>query len=319
MAAPPPVRPVAADEPSGGSTGLAAMSIDVEDWFQVENLRRVVPRATWQARQLRVEKTMERMLQVMADRGVRSTCFVLGSVAERVPALVRRISEAGHEIASHGYDHELIHESDPASFRIDVERSKSLLEDMSNQEVLGYRAPSFSLTDWALPILRDAGYQYDSSLFPTTLSHSRYGKPPVLRQSGPVTHVDGLTEVSLSCLTFRDHALPWAGGGYFRLIPYPVFKRGVKRILSSGSPYVFYIHPWELDGGQPRLTGLKRSERMRHYLNIEKTESRWSSLLRDFEWVTIADIVSVHRVGNGSVGSSVSPAVPADTPSRRRA
>jgi polysaccharide deacetylase family protein (PEP-CTERM system associated) len=313
MAAPPPVRPVAADEPSGGSTGLAAMSIDVEDWFQVENLRRVVPRATWQARQLRVEKTMERMLQVMADRGVRSTCFVLGSVAERVPALVRRISEAGHEIASHGYDHELIHESDPASFRIDVERSKSLLEDMSNQEVLGYRAPSFSLTDWALPILRDAGYQYDSSLFPTTLSHSRYGKPPVLRQSGPVT------EVSLSCLTFRDHALPWAGGGYFRLIPYPVFKRGVKRILSSGSPYVFYIHPWELDGGQPRLTGLKRSERMRHYLNIEKTESRWSSLLRDFEWVTIADIVSVHRVGNGSVGSSVSPAVPADTPSRRRA
>jgi len=303
MAAASPVGPVAADEPSGGSTGLAAMSIDVEDWFQVENLRRVVPRATWQARQLRVEKTMERMLQVMADRGVRSTCFVLGSVAERVPALVRRISEAGHEIASHGYDHELIHESDPASFRIDVERSKSLLEDISNQEVRGYRAPSFSLTDWALPILRDAGYEYDSSLFPTTLSHSRYGRPPVLRQSGPVTHVDGLTEVSLSCLTFRDHALPWAGGGYFRLIPYPVFKRGVKRILSSGNPYVFYIHPWELDSGQPRLTGLKRSERMRHYLNIEKTESRWSSLLRDFAWVTIADLVAAHRAANRSGGT----------------
>jgi len=303
MAAASPVGPVAADEPSGGSTGLAAMSIDVEDWFQVENLRRVVPRATWQARQLRIEKTMERMLQVMADRGVRSTCFVLGSVAERVPALVRRISEAGHEIASHGYDHELIHESDPASFRIDVERSKSLLEDISNQEVRGYRAPSFSLTDWALPILRDAGFEYDSSLFPTTLSHSRYGRPPVLRQSGPVTHVDGLTEVSLSCLTFRDHALPWAGGGYFRLIPYPVFKRGVKRILSSGNPYVFYIHPWELDSGQPRLTGLKRSERMRHYLNIEKTESRWSSLLRDFEWVTIADLVAAHRAANRSGGT----------------
>jgi polysaccharide deacetylase family protein (PEP-CTERM system associated) len=319
MAATSPVRPVATDEPSAGSIGLAAMSIDVEDWFQVENLRRVVPRATWRARQLRVEKTMERMLQVMADRGVRSTCFVLGSVAERVPALVRRISEAGHEIASHGYDHELIHESDPASFRTDVARSKSLLESISNQEVRGYRAPSFSLTHWALPILRDAGYEYDSSLFPTTLSHSRYGIPTVLRQSGPVTHVDGLTEVSLSCLTFRDHALPWAGGGYFRLIPYPVFKRGVKRILSSGNPYVFYIHPWELDGGQPRLNGLKRSERIRHYLNIEKTESRWSSLLRDFEWVTIADIVSAHRAGNGSGGTLVSPAVPADMPSRRRA
>ena len=236
MAATSPVRPVAADETGGGSVGLAAMSIDVEDWFQVENLRRVVPRDTWQARQLRVEKTMERMLQVMADRGVRSTCFVLGSVAERVPDLIRRISEAGHEIASHGYEHELIHESDPASFRIDVERSKSLLEDISNQEVRGYRAPSFSLTDWALPILRDAGYQYDSSLFPTTVSHSRYGRPPALRQSGPVTRVDGLTEVSLSCLTFRQHAFPWAGGGYFRLIPYPVFKRGVKRILRSGKP-----------------------------------------------------------------------------------
>lgn len=303
MAATSPVRPVAADEPGGGSSGLAAMSIDVEDWFQVENLRRVVPRDTWRARQLRVEKTMDRMLQVMADRGVRSTCFVLGSIAERVPALVRRISKAGHEVASHGYDHELIHESDPASFRIDAERSKSLLEDISNQEVRGYRAPSFSLTDWALPILRDAGYEYDSSLFPTTLSHSRYGRPQVLRQSGPVTRVDGLTEVSLSCLTFRDHAFPWAGGGYFRLIPYPVFKRGVKRILSSGKPYVFYIHPWELDGGQPRLTGLKRSERMRHYLNIEKTESRWSSLLRDFEWITIADLVSAHRTRHGSGGT----------------
>lgn len=303
MAATSPVRPVAADETGGGSVGLAAMSIDVEDWFQVENLRRVVPRDTWQARQLRVEKTMERMLQVMADRGVRSTCFVLGSVAERVPDLIRRISEAGHEIASHGYEHELIHESDPASFRIDVERSKSLLEDISNQEVRGYRAPSFSLTDWALPILRDAGYQYDSSLFPTTVSHSRYGRPPALRQSGPVTRVDGLTEVSLSCLTFRQHAFPWAGGGYFRLIPYPVFKRGVKRILRSGKPYVFYIHPWELDRDQPRLAGLRRSERIRHYLNIEKTESRWSALLRDFEWVTVADLVSAHSARNGRDGT----------------
>ena len=303
MAATSPVRPVAAAEARGSSVGLAAMSIDVEDWFQVENLRRVVPRDTWQARQLRVEKTMERMLQVMADRGVRSTCFVLGSVAERVPDLVRRISEAGHEVASHGYDHELIHESDPASFRSDVERSKSLLEDISNHQVRGYRAPSFSLTEWALPILRDAGYEYDSSLFPTTVSHSRYGRPPALRQSGPVTRVKGLTEVSLSCLTFREHAFPWAGGGYFRLIPYPIFKRGVKRILSSGAPYVFYIHPWELDGGQPRLTGLRRSERIRHYLNIEKTESRWSSLLRDFEWVTIAELVSADRAGNGSDGT----------------
>lgn len=278
---------------------VAAMSIDVEEWFQVENLRRVVPRDSWQSRQFRVEKKMDRMLGLMADHGVRSTCFILGSVAERIPDLVRRIAHAGHEVASHGYDHELIHESDPASFRADVGRSKTLLEDISGQAVRGYRAPSFSLTDWALPILRDTGFEYDSSLFPTSVSHARYGRPPVLRRSDPVTHVDGLTEVSLSCLTVRDRALPWAGGGYFRLIPYPVFKRGVKRILASGKPYVFYIHPWELDSGQPRLSGLKRSERMRHYLNLEKTESRWSSLLRDFDWTAIADLVAAHRADHG--------------------
>lgn len=278
------------------------MSIDVEDWFHVENLRRVVPRDTWRTRELRVEKSMDRMLQMMAEHGVRSTCFVLGWVAERAPQLVRRIAEAGHEIASHGYDHKLIHESDPASFRLDIERSKKLLEDLSGQVVRGYRAPSFSLTDWALPVLEEAGFEYDSSLFPTTISHSRYGRPAALGQGQPVMRYRGLTEVSLSCLPFGARALPWAGGGYFRLIPYPVFKRGVKRILNSGTPYVFYIHPWELDRDQPRLDGLKRGERFRHYLNIEKTESRWASLLRDFNWVPIADLVSGYQNFNGSGG-----------------
>lgn len=287
-----------ASKAGGGSGPNAAMSIDVEEWFHVENLRRVVPRDTWHKQQLRVEKSMDRMLQMMAEWGVRSTCFVLGSVAERTPQLVRRITEAGHEIASHGYDHELIHESEPARFRSDVERSKKLLEDISNQDVRGYRAPSFSLTDWALPILQEVGFEYDSSLFPTTISHSRYGRPAGPRQSHPVMRHDGLTEVSLSCLTLGARALPWAGGGYFRLIPYPAFKLGVKRILSSGKPYVFYIHPWELDRDQPRLDGLTRSERMRHYLNIEKTESRWNSLLRDFSWVTIGDLVSDYRDGS---------------------
>lgn len=280
------------------------MSIDVEDWFHVENLRRVVPRDTWHSRQLRVERTMDRMLQMMAEWGVHSTCFVLGSVAERAPQLVRCIAEAGHEIASHGYDHELIHESDPISFRVDVERSKQLLEDISSRQVRGYRAPSFSVTDWALPILQDVGYEYDSSHFPTTIAHSRYGRPSALRQAHPVATHGGLTEVSLSCLHLGAHALPWAGGGYFRLIPYPAFKLGVRRILKSGKPYVFYIHPWELDAGQPRVSGLKRSERLRHYLNIERTEARWKSLLRDFRWGTIAELVSSHRETVENVRSS---------------
>jgi polysaccharide deacetylase family protein (PEP-CTERM system associated) len=293
------------------------MSIDVEEWFQVENLRRVIPRDAWPDQESRVEKAMDRMLQLMADRDVRATCFILGSVAERAPGLVRRIAEAGHEIASHGYSHELVHESGPASFRADIERSKELLEDISGQAVRGYRAPSFSLTDWAIPILEDVGFEYDSSLFPTTIAHSRYGKPASLKQNtGPVVRHGGLTEVSLSCLTLRSHALPWAGGGYFRLIPYPMFRRGVKRILGSGKPYVFYIHPWELDAGQPRVNGLTRKERIRHYLNIEKTESRWVSLLRDFRWHTIAELLSHHAEGSaraegGSHGRSVAAAVTA--------
>ena len=273
---------------------------------------------------------MDRMLQAMAEHGVRSTCFVLGSIAERAPQLVRRIAEAGHEIASHGYDHELVHESDKTAFRVDAVRSKELLENVSGQKVRGYRAPSFSVTDWALPILRDVGYEYDSSHFPTTIGHSRYGKPAVLRDTAPIATHDGLTEVGLSCLHLGARALPWAGGGYFRLIPYPAFKLGVKRILRSGKPYVFYIHPWELDAGQPRVDGLRRSQRFRHYLNIERTEARWTALLRDFRWSTIADLVESHReavdgepgtdseVGSGRQGvntaDGVSPRARADTP-----
>ncbi|HET9460865.1 MAG TPA: XrtA system polysaccharide deacetylase [Gaiellaceae bacterium] len=302
------------------------MSIDVEDWFHVENLRRAVPRETWPTLQLRVERSMDRMLHVMDDLGVRSTCFVLGSVAERAPQLVRRIAEAGHEIASHGYDHEMIHESDEATFRADVTQSKTLLEDISGQEVRGYRAPSFSITDWALPILRDVGFQYDSSHFPTTIGSSRYGKPAALRHTSPIATNDGLTEVGLSCLHLGAQALPWAGGGYFRLIPYPAFKLGVRRILQSGKPYVFYIHPWELDAGQPRVNGLKRSERFRHYLNIERTEARFAALLRDFRWTTIGNLVARHgetfesrqrtsgdRRGDG-LAETVSPRARADMP-----
>jgi polysaccharide deacetylase family protein (PEP-CTERM system associated) len=276
------------------AVGLAAMSIDVEEWFQVENLRRAVPRHTWPSRESRVEHAMDRMLALMAERDVKSTCFVLGSVAERAPQLVRRIADAGHEVASHGYDHRLIHETDAAHFRTDVERSKKLLEDISGQAVRGYRAPSFSLTDWAIPILEEVGFEYDSSLFPTTVAHDRYGRPESLQGNGLLGRPGGLTEVSLSCLTLRSQALPWAGGGYFRLIPYGVFRRGVRTILRSAGPYVFYIHPWELDPGQPRIRGLSRTERFRHYLNIERTESRWKSLLRDFRWHTIAEVISRH-------------------------
>lgn len=271
----------------------AAMSIDVEDWFQVENLKGVVPRQTWDQCQSRVERNTDRMLEAMARTrgGVRSTCFVLGWVADRFPALVKRIAAAGHEIASHGYGHELIYKQKPEEFRADVERSKKLLEDQTGQRVTGYRAPSFSITDWSIDILRDLGFEYDSSSFPT-VAHDRYGKLSGMHAGVPVQEIrPGFQEVCVSCLTLGKKGVPWGGGGYFRLIPYPVFKRGVSRILAGGRPYVFYIHPWEIDPGQPRMDGLGRTSRFRHYVNLGRCEARFQALLRDFEWGTVREVM----------------------------
>ncbi len=281
-----------------------AMSIDVEAWFHVENLRGVVSRESWRHRALRLEETMDRMLELMAGNDVKATCFVLGWVAERKPALVRRLTDAGHEVASHGYRHDLVHELNKAEFLSDVRRSKDLLEEITGERVRGYRAPSFSLTDWAIPLLEEVGFEYDSSFFPTTVTRDRYGKLTVLAGSDVSSLPDdGLTEVPLSCLRIGSQALPWAGGGYFRLLPYSVFKAGVKRILRSG-PYVFYIHPWELDPGQPRIPGLRRSQRLRHYLNLEKTESRWEALLGEFQWTTISGLLA-QRAGSENTGGHV--------------
>jgi polysaccharide deacetylase family protein (PEP-CTERM system associated) len=285
------LSPVQDGRTTGRIATRTAMSIDVEDWFHVENLRGVVSRESWNRRELRVERTMDRMLELMAEHDVKATCFVLGWVAERAPGLVRRLAAAGHEVASHGYHHDLVHELTEEEFAADVRRSKDVLEGITGERVRGYRAPSFSLTDWAIPLLEEAGFEYDSSFFPTTVTGNRYGKPTVGRTDGFRLGNGGLAEVPLSCLRIGGQALPWAGGGYFRLLPYPLFKLGVDKVLGSGKPYIFYIHPWELDPGQPRVAGLRRSQRVRHYLNLEKTESRWTALLTDFRWTTIADLL----------------------------
>ncbi|MBT8484736.1 MAG: DUF3473 domain-containing protein [Phycisphaerae bacterium] len=270
----------------------AVMSIDVEDWFQVENLRSAIARDTWDDRELRVERNTDRMLELMATRGVTATCFVLGWVAEKVPGLVRRIADAGHEIASHGYGHDLIYTLSEADFRADIVRSKKFLEDLTGRAVHGYRAPSFSITDWSIPILAAEGFTYDSSAFPT-VAHDRYGRLSGMEAGAPVVELrPGFTEVCVSCLNLGRRGIPWGGGGYFRLLPYPVFRRGVKRILAAGQPYVFYIHPWEIDPGQPRVEGLRRSHRFRHYVNLERADARFASLLRDFEWTTMETLLA---------------------------
>ena len=272
--------------------GLAAMSIDVEDWFQVENLRRAIPRESWESRTLRVERNMDRMLELMAETGVSCTCFVLGWIAERRPSLVARIADEGHEIASHGYGHDLIGTLSPDAFRADVERSKRILEDVSGVEVNGYRAPNFSITDWSIPILQDVGYTYDSSSF-ATIAHDRYGR---LTGVGPEASVvelrPGFHEICVSTLNVGTRGVPWGGGAYFRLIPYRLFRWGVRRVLRSGRPYVFYIHPWEIDPQQPRVKNLPPTFRFRHYVGLGRAEKRLGSLFQDFRWSTMSQVLA---------------------------
>lgn len=272
----------------------AAMSIDVEDWFQVENLKAVISRDSWDERELRVERNTDRMLELMAARNIRATCFILGWVAEKCPGLIKRIAQAGHEIASHGYGHDLIYSLTPDQFRQDLRRGKGLVEDLTGARITGYRAPSFSITDWAIDTLQEEGFTYDSSAFPT-VAHDRYGKLTGMAAGVPIQEIrPGFFEVCVSVLQLGAKGIPWAGGGYFRLFPYPVFKRGVAKILRGGSPYVFYIHPWEIDPAQPRMTGLKRSHAFRHYNHLRECDGRFERLLGDFTWSTVSEVLMAH-------------------------
>lgn len=273
------------------SVGRTALSIDVEDWFHAANLAGVIPREAWDDCELRVERNTMRMLQILEAFNVRATFFVLGWVAERCPKLVRSIAEAGHEVACHGHGHQLITSLQPSEFRADVSRAKHYLEDLLGMPVRGYRAPSFSITDWAIPILQELGFEYDSSFVPT-IAHDRYGKLTGVHAGTPVALLgDGFHEVCISCLRLGKRGIPWGGGGYFRLAPYALWEQGVRAILRSGRPYVFYIHPWEIDAGQPRISGMKATEMFRHRVNLARCEERFIALAGSFRWTTIRDLI----------------------------
>ncbi len=275
----------------GQRSGSSAMSVDVEDWFQVENLKGAIPPSTWETRERRVEGNTMRILELLEERGARATFFILGWVGERHPGLIRQIAAGGHEIASHGYGHELVYTLSEAEFRADVERSKKGLEDVSGEPVTGYRAPCFSITNWAVPILQELGFEYDSSVFPA-MAHDRYGHLTGVEMGQPIVELlPGFHEVTISCLPMGKRGLPWGGGGYFRLVPFPAWRAGVRRILRTGSPYVFYIHPWEIDPGQPRVEGLSRMSRFRHYLNLESCEERYRALLAGFQWTSVRTVL----------------------------
>lgn len=263
-----------------------AMTIDVEDYFQVSAFAPIIARDSWPSRECRVEANIERILAILDAGGVHATFFTLGWIAERYPEMVRRIVAGGHELASHGYGHLRASDQTRAEFADDVGRSKALLEDIGGQAVLGYRAPSFSIGTanlWALDVLHDAGYRYSSSIYP--IAHDHYGMPDAPRFAFFPNGPDGLLEVPITTAMLGQRKLPAGGGGYFRLLPYSLSRWMMRRVNSDdGQPAIFYFHPWELDPGQPRPEGASLKTRFRHYVNLQRMEGRIKQLTRDFAW-----------------------------------
>lgn len=266
-----------------GATG--AMTVDVEDYFQVQAFAGVVDRSTWDSLPCRVEANMERILAAFDQARVRGTFFTLGWIADRHPAVVRAIVAGGHELASHGYGHARADGQTPEEFRQDVRRAKQVLEDLGGVAVAGYRAPTFSIgprNPWAFDVLAEEGYRYSSSIYP--VRHDLYGVPdaprfPYRPASGP------LVEIPMTTVRVMGRNVPCAGGGYFRLMPYPLYRTLLRRYhRAEHAAGVFYFHPWEVDPGQPRIQQAGRMAKFRHYVNIPAMQSRLERLLRDFTW-----------------------------------
>ena len=261
-----------------------ALTIDVEDYFQVSAFAPHIERSDWDSRECRVERNVDRILALLEEGDTKATFFTLGWIAERYPVLVRRIVEGGHELASHGYGHERVSDLSEAAFFNDIHSAKALLEDIGGVRVQGYRAPSFSIGAgnlWALDTLQRAGYRYSSSIYP--IKHDHYGMPDAPRFSHQIR--DGLIEVPPTTLRMLNRNLPSSGGGYFRLFPYALSRWMLRQVNGQDhAPAVFYFHPWEIDGGQPRIQGIGLKTRFRHYVNINRMEPRLGRLLRDFRW-----------------------------------
>lgn len=282
---------------------LNALTIDVEDYFQVNAFAKHVRQDQWDSYPLRVDRNTRRILDMLDSFSISATFFVLGWVAERFPLLTKEIHRRGHEIACHGYGHELIYTIGPERFRVDIRRSKALLEDQCGVPVKGYRAPSYSITKqslWALDILVEEGFTYDSSIFP--VMHDTYGIPDAERFPHTLqTGAGPLVEFPLTTLPFqlgwKKMRLPIAGGGYLRLLPVGIIRRGIEAINQrERKPAVLYFHPWEIDPDQPRIkAGLK--SRFRHYLNLEKTEGKLAYLFSKFRFGPMKDVLGANNPG----------------------
>ena len=261
-----------------------ALTIDVEDYFQVSAFNHHIARSEWDTLPCRVERNIERILELLAGVDAHATFFILGWIAERYPALVKQISAAGHEVASLGFEHRRASEQDRDAFLADIQLAKAVLEDIAGHGVHGYRAPSFSVgrgNEWAFDCMTEAGYRYSSSVYP--IRHDHYGMPDAPRFAHEIR--PGLLEVPVATIRMLDQNLPAGGGGYFRLLPYAISRWSIRRINAvDRKPAMFYFHPWELDPDQPRIDGVSAKTRFRHYVNLGRMQPRISRLLADFRW-----------------------------------
>ena len=274
-----------AANPSKVDACVNAMTIDVEDYFQVSAFEKHFSFDDWDRIELRVEKNVERILELLARHDTKATFFVLGWVAERLPHMIRKIAGSGHEVASHGFRHTRVTTQQREDFRDDVIRTKKMLEDTSGQEVIGYRAATYSITAdnlWALDVLAETGHRYSSSIYP--IKHDLYGMPdaPRFRFAAGKSKI---TEIPITTVSMFGRNWPFGGGGYFRLFPYALSRWGLAHVnRAERQPAIFYFHPWELDPGQPRVVGLSLRTRFRQYLNLDRFESRLNRLLAEFAW-----------------------------------
>lgn len=262
-----------------------AMTVDVEDYFQVQAFAHCIDRGTWDNFPRRVERNTNLVLDQFAMAGVSATFFTLGWVAQRHPALIRRLVNEGHELASHGWDHTQVHRQDPETFRADIRRTKAVLEDIAGVPVTGYRAATFSInarTPWAFPILRQEGHLYSSSINP--IRHDLYGMPDASRVPFR-PHPEGVLEIPMTTVRLGGRNLPCSGGGYFRLLPGALYRAGLRRVnRTEHRPGIFYFHPWEIDADQPRIQGAGWKSRLRHYTNLSRMAAGIDRLLREFAW-----------------------------------
>ena len=275
-----------------GSAFQNALSIDVEDWFCANNIASVIPRERWDECASRVVESTRLVLELMKESKTQATFFVLGWVAERYPHLVREIAAAGHEVASHGFSHQLLYRMSPQEFDDDLGRSLEILRNLAPEPVVGYRAPSFSIVErtlWALPILKKHGILYDSSVFPVA-HHPDYGIPGAPRTPHMIS--SNLWEFPPAVWPVLGINFPVAGGGYFRLLPYKITEFALRRLAAAGTSFMFYLHPWEFDPNQPRVP-LAWSKRVRHYANLSKTEGKFRRLLSSFRFTTVREALGI--------------------------